>query len=349
MKVALCGFYGKKNFGDDLMQDCLSEVLSANGKNEVLIFSDLEYDGIQNGLKNKKHLDCDIIVIGGGGILHSNFWIFKNNGIDDLIKSKKEILFLNVNVYSNFIKDKTLIDKVKLLNAKWWVRDSRSSELLKEVEIDSNVLPDISFYKIKPNIVKNKKSKKAIIFPNHYPFFSAFSNFETYNWLTAQKNILAISRHIDWLVHFGWEITISFAQNSNEIDDRIIGAMIFSYVKNKKNVKWDITPCSWREKVEIFKEYDIVYSMRYHTTLLSVINGVPCVDIMHHDKNKYFWKDLGMLDQSINLYSLNEEQLINITNISQDFFDSSNKINDYCTESRSKWIEFENWFVKKEE
>ena len=28
LNVALCGFYGKNNFGDDLMQDCLSEILS---------------------------------------------------------------------------------------------------------------------------------------------------------------------------------------------------------------------------------------------------------------------------------------------------------------------------------
>ncbi len=30
MKIALCGYYAKNNFGDDMMADCLSEVLSSS-------------------------------------------------------------------------------------------------------------------------------------------------------------------------------------------------------------------------------------------------------------------------------------------------------------------------------
>ena len=40
MKIALCGYYAKNNFGDDMMADCLSEVLSSGGKHTVRVYSD---------------------------------------------------------------------------------------------------------------------------------------------------------------------------------------------------------------------------------------------------------------------------------------------------------------------
>ena len=339
MNIALCGFYGKNNFGDDLMQDCLSEILSKNKKNKVHVFSDLESENIQDGLLNKKHLHCDLIVIGGGGIINKNFWVFKDGGIDDLISSWKETIFLNVNVYPDILKNEEFILKLKSLNSQWWVRDSESHKILKSIGIDSVVMPDIAFYKTK-SVIKNNKEKKLIFFPNYYAFFNAFSDSSVHDWIVAQRNFSVLANYFNHLIERGWDITISFSQHG-EIDDRIIGAMILAQIKDKSKVTWDIIPTSWEEKIKLIQKHDVVLSMRYHTTLISVINRIPCIDIVHHDKNKYFWKDLQFFNKDLNMYTIDNQKLFEMTNSFDNFSGYLSKIDDYCTRSTKKWVEFE--------
>ena len=339
VNIALCGFYGKNNFGDDLMQDCLFEVLSKNGKNNVQIFSDLDKGEIKDGLKTKDHLKSDLIVIGGGGIINKNFWIFRDGGIDELISCWKQIIFLNVNVFPDIFSDKIFASKLKSLNAQWKVRDSESKIILMNVGIDSEVMPDVSFYKTKHSIKKTKE-KKLILFPNYYAFFKSFTGSSVSDWVLMQRNIFVLSSYLDWMISFGWEVTISFCQHG-EIDDRIIGGMILALIKDKSKVTWDVNPISWQDKIKLIKEHDFVLSMRYHTTLISVMNGIPCVDIVHHDKNKFFWKDLQFFNKSLNMYTLDNEQLCKMTNFSENFSDYLNKITDYCARSKKSWIEFE--------
>ena len=137
MKIALCGYYAKNNFGDDMMADCLSEVLSSGGKNTVRVYSDTANLKVVN-YKNNSHLDNDIIVIGGGGIIDNKFWALTDENIDKL--KNKKIIFLNVNVYSEAIKNIDFVNKLKSFDASWWVRDKNSVELLSSVGIKSTFL-----------------------------------------------------------------------------------------------------------------------------------------------------------------------------------------------------------------
>ena len=340
LKIALCGFYGKNNFGDDLMQDCLSEVLSCDGKNEVFIFSDLEKNDIKNGFLNKEYFDCDLIVIGGGGIINKDFWIFRDNGIDELLSSWKNVMFLNVNVYEDIFNDKIFLSKIKSLNAKWWVRDSKSKEHLFKSGIDSVLMPDVIFHKTKFNL-KPKENKKVIFFPNYY----AFNGTSIRDWVLTQRNVSVLSDYFNWLISFGWHVTISFCQHG-QVDDRIIGGMVYSQIINKSNVTWDLEVIDWKKKIELIKEHSLVISMRYHSTLSAVINGIPCVDIVHHDKNKYFWKDLQFFNKSLNMYTIDNQQLCEITNFSDVFPCYLSKIDDYRNMSKKEWNKFEE-IIKK--
>ena len=342
MKISLCGFYGKNNFGDDLMQDCLSDVLSKIGK--VSVYSDIETSNIKDGTKCKDYLKSDLIVIGGGGIVSDNFWIFKNGGIDELISSCKRVVFLNVNVYSDLAWNKNFLSKIKSLNADWWVRDSESKKILSSVDINSEILPDVSFYKTNSHI-KKTNNKQLILFPNYYAFFKSFTGSSVNDWVLLQRNILVIADYLNWMISFNWNITISFCQYG-QVDDRAIGGMIYSLIKDKSKVVWDLSPISWEEKVNLIKKHDFVLSMRYHSTLVAVMNGIPCVDIVHHDKNKFFWKDLQFTNKSLNMYTIDIEQLCKMSDFSKEFSDYLNKARFYCEESKEKWNEFEKKIIK---
>ena len=337
MNISLCGFYGKNNFGDDLMQDCLYDILSK--ENTVSVYSDTETKEIKNGLESKNYLESDIIVIGGGGIISENFWIFRDGGIDELIGSWKKVIFLNVNVYSDLPKNKTFSSKLKALNADWWVRDSESKRILSVTGIKSEVLPDVSFYKTKHSI-KKTKGKSLILFPNYYAFFKSFVGSSVGDWILMQRNICVIADYLNWMISYDWNIIISFCQHG-EIDDRTIGGMVYALIKDKSKVTWDTNPISWHDKIELIKKHDLVLSMRYHSTLLAVMNGIPCIDIVHHDKNKFFWKDLQFSNKSLNMYTIDTEQICKMTDFSKDLSDYSSKITSYCDESKLKWNEFE--------
>ena len=341
LNVALCGFYGKNNFGDDLMQDCLSEILS-NKKNKVTVFSDGCSLGVENGLSNKSYLHSDLIVIGGGGIISKDFWIFKNNGFDDLINSWRPIYFLNVNVYADVLNDKIFSFKLKSLNAKWWVRDSESKNNLKKIGIESEIMPDVIFYKTDSIITKEVK-KKLIFFPNYYSFSRGLEGTSLESWILLQRNITTFANYFNWLISFGWKITISFTQHGL-IDDRTIGGMIYAQIKDKSKVNWDLKIVNWEDKIKFITEHDFVVSMRYHTSLAAVMNGIPCIDVVHHDKNKYFWKDLQFNNKTLNIYTIDNQQLCEMTDFSNDFSCYLSKINDYRILANNKWKEFEHTF-----
>ena len=317
----------------------MSELYAIVKTGEVSIYSDIEVNNVKDGTKCKDYLQSDLIVIGGGGIINENFWIFNKNGIDELIGSWKRIIFLNVSVYSDLYFNEKFYSKLKSLNAEWWVRDSESERILSSIGVKSEILSDISFYKTE-HIKRKQNKKRLIVFPNYYAFFKSFSGSSVNDWVLLQRNILVIADYLNWMISFDWHITISFCQHGH-IDDRAIGGMIYSLIKDKSKVTWDLDLLNWKDKVELIKKHDFVLSMRYHSTLIAVMNGIPCLDIVHHDKNKFFWKDLQFTNKSLNMYTIDVEQLCKMSDYSKEFSDYLNKASSYCDESKKKWNQFE--------
>jgi hypothetical protein len=65
-------------------------------------------------------------------------------------------------------------------------------------------------------------------------------------------------------------------------------------MKEKEYTKWITDKIEWKQLVGIISNSDLVLSMRYHPTLISLTSGVPLVDITHHGKNKNFLKTFGV-------------------------------------------------------
>ena len=123
MKIAICGFYGKKNFGDDLFQ---SKFLSIFNENEVNFYSDCVDIDVKN-YKDESFLNNDIYIIGGGNLINPSFWFFNQN-------IKKPIYFLNVSVSKDILNNLDFIKKLQNINIqKIYVRDYESEKIFKEL------------------------------------------------------------------------------------------------------------------------------------------------------------------------------------------------------------------------
>ncbi len=326
MKIAICGFYGKKNFGDELMQDYLSELLCFDDdQDEISVYSDnhvfdssLAVREIKNGIEDKSYLDADVIVIGGGGIIDPNFWIFRDKGIEKLMGRK--VIFLNVSIYRGAVVNKWFMFSLKQLHASWYVRDHASVEMLEESEISATYLPDIIFHRDPSttafkcrDIAFNRLSsgsdtiKRAAIYPNAYAFMSKGAR--TMEYLRAQMAAMNIQAFCDILVREGWEITIVAAQTDRVVNDAVCGALIFNGIADKQKVTWQSAALSYQEHIELIQSQNLIVSMRFHSSLAAIKYGIPCIDIIHHDKNRTAWTDARFIDNLLDYHCFNEKSL----------------------------------------
>lgn len=278
--------------GDDLMQCKLGEIFSPE-LCDLTIYSDCACGDIQNGLDSDKYLKSDIIVIGGGGLVNPDFWAFRDGRIEKMIASQKRVIFLNVNIYEQEVKNAVFCKQLKFLDAIWFVRDSKSKSLLKSIGVDSFLLPDIAL-SIPPQDIR-EDSRRMLIYPNYYAFAKHFTedgNFkDTLEFMNYTSNL---ADFIDWMDTFGWRTSIVPAQTSRFVDDRIMGAAIYACIKNKESVNWITSPLSYVEHEKLIGESKLVISMRYHSSILAIKHGVACLDIVHHDKNRGLWEDIGL-------------------------------------------------------
>lgn len=342
MKIALCGFYAKHNFGDDLMAYHLSKILSVGDSHTVELFSDKSVDGIQNGLLSYAHLDCDIIVIGGGGIVNPDFWVFKNDGMNKLKASNKPVVFINVNITSEIIKNKQFSEDLKSLKAKWWVRTQQSVDILAEVGIAASLLPDVSF---RPGVVQHAQNmigkKKMSVFLNSYVFNNLIHDDNVSDFIMALHNLKLISKYCDWMVKFGWNITFFSAHTAKFVDDRMPSALAFGFMKQKDGAQWVAEPQSWDDLIKEISHSDLVLSMRFHSTTTAIAAGVPCVDITHHAKNKSLLDEIGIQSVSSEYSSLTHDSLVKATQFAENSPVYIAKTGSYRSEASARWELFD--------
>ena len=341
-KIALLGFYGKHNFGDDLMAYHLPRIVSCNNQYEVQLFSDVDTDNIKNGLKSEDYLEYDIIVIGGGGIIAPNFWAFTKGRLEKLIACKKDICFLNVNVIEDLLDESQFVDKLKTLNARWWVRDLDSVEILKKLGIIAYYLPDVSTLKdvVSPSL-RTSENKKLSVFLNSYILENLSSN-NVSDFLLAHQNIRVLAKFLDWMIHFNWEVTFYPCQCSPYYDDRISAALTYSLIDNKNKAKWETNSVNWQDMLDEIIDSDLLISMRYHPTIIALSNNIPVIDITHHNKNKHILQQLNLDNLiSANYKSLDIDQLIVCAQNAENKTLYANQIDLFKKESTTCWMQFE--------
>ena len=327
--IALCGFYGKNNMGDDLMQHHLATILQQGNPKKLTIFSDCNSGSAQNGLRSDRFMNSSTIFIGGGGIIEPDFWAFRDGRLQEMLIEKKEVVFLNVSVYESLKQNLVFQEQLRLLNAEWIVRDNRSATILSSIGIESLVVPDVAFSYTsesqagglwgKDYIAQHFKTPDdddnvMLFYPNYYAFAKNFGGNNTFeDSIKYMSFTLNMARFIDWMASFGWKTFIMPAQTDKYIDDRLIGAAIYAQVRIKELVTWIPDTISFAHHESAISRVKLILSMRYHASVLAIKNNIPCIDILHHDKNRGLWEDVGLSRL------LNESQAMNTVNCNAAF------------------------------
>lgn len=296
--LALCGFYGYKNYGDTLMLRAIKGFFK-NLDIQVSAFSDRKSDEAfyfkENDLLSNVINSYKYIALGGGGIISPNFWFFKNNFHKKLESDNLYLLNVNLTTEAEPIL-KEIGGKIKLAI----VRDKYSAEYAKQFISEDKVIQtsDITLTLPSPQKQDDFAKKKAAVCLNYYIFKNFFSQNHRER-IFAEKALIEIAAFLDYLHQQGYKITLVPCQTDLHVNDNIIHGVLKGFAKC--NLHWEY---SSKNIESLILESNLVISARYHSSLFALKTGTKFIDITHHSKNANFLQEAGLSDFSINYWNL---------------------------------------------
>lgn len=298
MKIIICGNYGAKNIGDEMiLKELIKSVKSANERAEITVlsadpsetantFKVKSVEKFASGIRSffKKALkknetkeevkNCDCVILGGGGL-------FGNSLKADIIWGiqafwpyfyKKPVIIYGQSVGKPSTKiGKWIMKKVFAKAALISVRDEESKENIKSLGINKeiHVIPDLAFR----SGFSNAKSglNKAIIV------------------LRQLKNlpgnfIAEISKFASWLGEKGLKIKImDFQGGEKGENDSMIHKKLIESLKNNEGIEY-IKNLNHESAINHFFGADFVLGTRLHSIISAIKTETPFIAINYAAK-----------------------------------------------------------------
>ena len=335
-KVALSGYFGFDNFGDDAILSVLCDklkllnaeitVFSANPiktAKEFLVNSVGSFD-----LKNviKTIFKTDVLISGGGSLLQDatsfKSLVYYSGIIFLALLFKKDVLIFAQGIGPLNHKMSKYIVLQLLKRAKYVsVRDEKSFEFLKSNNINAELVHDPVYSIIVPDVPKNFAVGLQL------RDFSTM-NFEFLNSLADNVLFNYPNRKIELFVF------------QKSIDEKICKQ--FAQLLYSKNQNIDIEIVYYNNRAEIFKrvsQLECMIAMRFHAIILALKAGIRVSAINYDIKVEKLAKEA-----SIPLISLNDS--INDYNAIFEHMKSLNqgRLSDFANSKPFNWSNFEKFF-----
>lgn len=308
-KIILWGYYGKNNFGDDLMLDNICNYLSIKDINRVSVITANKNDTyitnnkdiiIYETYRNNKFKNLKLFLnifrkndyfVWGGGTCFSD-----EDGVPNLIivllakLLRLKVYFIgigigNLNKLMNKIKVKLsacLIDKMYLRDAKSYNKaiqyfNSRKLSLTEDIAYMYKFKNEKSKLNVKTIVIslRNLDNYKSVeeqkkFLNNIYLFLETIIKSDNYK----QVKILSLDSNSDNYIN-----SIVY----NKIIKRFKSCLKVAFIKNK----------SYKYKMKVLQESDFNIIVRLHGVLVSEIFGVKTIALIYADKVKSFLESIG--------------------------------------------------------
>ena len=279
--IAISGYYGFENFGDEAILSVLAKELKSRGHN-VTVFSKnprftsaklgvnsvytFSLKSIINTLKN-----CDVLISGGGSLLQdatslkSLFYYLFVIFIAQFFKKDVVIFAQGIGPLKNPIGrfcTKELLKKCKYIT----VRDEKSLFLLRGWNLKPDLVSDpVWNIETKPKVSMNRVGVQLRSWKN-----------------MPQKYLFALAREIN--KNFSdREIYIYSFQDALDSDICKHFNAQLQLVNPKIKTKF-LPAMSIDETVQSFSNLDYVIAMRYHACLLALKYGIPTLALSYDEK-----------------------------------------------------------------
>jgi polysaccharide pyruvyl transferase WcaK-like protein len=270
MKILVLGFYGKSNVGDESYKETFR-----------MLFP---------------HYDFTFV-----DVLRKQF-------VDQLSKVK------NKNIYGFSLGMENALSEDLSFFKHIYARDCATLDFLKTRKIPCSFCPDAALI-LQGDVQAGKHWIKKNF---QYEKCDLYSNVITVviNGYITNDNVESLARDTLTFIKFSYDVariadetpaSFLFIPFGSIIpcDDRIPNAWVASKCKFWKKNFVAFNRMTFRDTLNVISASNLVISSRLHSSIFSFANGVPFIDITHHDKNKLFLNMIKKLENSISFWNFN--------------------------------------------
>jgi polysaccharide pyruvyl transferase CsaB len=304
MKIAICGYYGVFNVGDEAILTSFKKVVSQyHPESEVLVMGtgDLFPFGIRSFLRSiirpslwykpyKLIKSCDKFILGGGGLFTPEempwvptFWAL--HGVAAYLMDKP-VYCLGISVSSLTGINKFIVKWLFKHSKEVVVRDKVSYELVKEWRINCKLSTDLALA-LESSVVKNNSNEQYIVL--------SVRSFKK----TDEKLYTILAQLCDSIVKlYGLKIRLIPFQKGDQYDVQVL-RKIFDLTVHKEQIILDNYYENLEELISVLGQAKAVIAMRLHAGILATVAGTPFVAMSYMQKVSNFWaefNDIEILD-----------------------------------------------------
>jgi polysaccharide pyruvyl transferase WcaK-like protein len=303
MKIAVFGWYGHDNAGDERIKFCLSHFLRSLGGIEEIDFFNLHEYGIRGATNQFDHYD--LVIIGGGGLVLS-----RHNYHDFILGINTTLVVAGISIETelkgnpkNFVI--ALLEKSKA----FLVRDKDSARKVAPFDAHNKVKvsSDLTFlepYSIAP--VKDDNILGVNLLPKPKDF--------KYSTLSSPH----LSFVIRQFVRIGFPHILrvfDFKEIITQLEKKFSLLPVPLYCIHQSSS----LPLYQKNDVEFLKLYfsevfqlfshnlidecSVFLTMRLHGSIFAVQKGIPAISLSYLPKNRNFMKEVGLEEFVIEVFS----------------------------------------------
>ncbi|MDP4840889.1 MAG: polysaccharide pyruvyl transferase family protein [Alphaproteobacteria bacterium] len=294
MKIAVFGWYGHDNAGDERIKYCLQSFLMGFGGIKAIDFYDLHNEAIKGA--TPKFDDHNLVIIGGGGLILS-----RHNYHDFIMGINTKVVTLGISVETDLKGNpKKFAEALLKKSDAVLVRDRASHKKLQPLN-DSHkvrVTSDLTFLvPFTPTLNTDRKQLGVNLLPKpKHIQYSTLSN-KLINFLLCQLERFGLTNLLQ---------TVSFSELINVLKGKFPCVPIPMYCAPQQG----IIPTYRKNDVNFLKEYFdnvadtfsdqlldkcfVLLSMRLHGSIFAVQKNIPVVSFQYLPKNRSFMKEVGL-------------------------------------------------------
>jgi len=294
MKIAVFGWYGHDNAGDERIKYCLHSFLMGLGGIKAIDFYDLHNEAVKGA--TSKFDDYNLVIIGGGGLILS-----RHNYHDFIMGINTKMVTLGISVETDLKGNpKKFAGALLKKSDAVLVRDRASHKKLQLLK-DSHkvrVTSDLTFLvPFMPTLNTNRNQLGVNLLPKpKYIKYSTVSN----------KFLSSLLGHLERFGLTNLLQTVSFSELINVLKGKFPCLPIPMYCAPQQG----IIPTYRKNDVNFLKEYFdnvadtfsdqlldkcfVLLSMRLHGSIFAVQKNIPVVSFQYLPKNRSFMKEVGL-------------------------------------------------------
>lgn len=294
-KILNWGWYGFENLGDDLLLNTMLKHL--HGDITVPMKKKYALPNVNQVKRSYKELALgafhyDTVIIGPGGLfpfdnkskvllyyLITRLWLLRG----------RKVIFFGIGISEKMSSNSAILWKRMAKTANLFI--PRSEKVLKRIGLSESKeihsMADCVFAsKVTSEDESIEKNRVAI----------SVANIQDENEKAFEDSVSKWSDVVKKLIRKGYFVDlIAFTKGA---DDKMVDAIL----SNLKNCAWGVQPIYYRNAVSAvssWNKYKFVICMRFHSLVLSILNGVPAVPIAYGHKTLSLAEKCGLSDYTL--------------------------------------------------